>query len=61
MPAAMDESGLESALARVERALDRVERAIADKSTSRGRDDELRAKVRDALAELDDLIQMAEA
>ena len=57
----MDNEGLETALTRAERALARIER-VAEGATRRGgRDEALRAKVRDAIAELDQLIHKAEA
>jgi hypothetical protein len=55
----MDDGGLSAALDRAELALARVERAISERKPSGGRDDELRAKVRDAVAELDQLIRDA--
>ena len=55
----MDDGGLSQAMDRAERALSRVERALADKPAAAGRDDELRARVRDAVAELDQLIREA--
>ena len=55
----MDEGGLTAALDRAERALARIETAIADRKPTSGRDDELRAKVREAVAELDQLIRSA--
>ena len=57
----MDEGRLTSALERAERAILRIERAISQqKQQSGGRDDELRARVREAVAELDQIIRMAE-
>ena len=57
----MTEQALEAALTRAERALARCERA-ADVVTRRdGREQVLRDKVREAIAELDHLIQKAEA
>jgi ElaB/YqjD/DUF883 family membrane-anchored ribosome-binding protein len=53
------DSGLSQALDRAERALQRIEQALANRQQSAGRDDELRAKVRDAVAELDQLIREA--
>ena len=41
------------ALDRAERALLRIERAVERGAMHRGHDDELRAKVREAVAELD--------
>jgi hypothetical protein len=55
----MDEGGLSAALDRAERALARVERAISERKPVSGRDDALRAKVREAVAELDLLIRKA--
>jgi hypothetical protein len=55
----MNEGGLSAALARSERALARIERAISQPKAASGRDDALRAKVRDAVAELDQLIREA--
>ena len=56
----MDEGRLPAALDRVERALERIERAIPQVSRPAGKDDELRARVREAVAELDQIIRMAE-
>ena len=56
----MDEGRLTSALDRVEQALARVERAIPQVSQAGGKDEELRARVREAVAELDQIIRMAE-
>lgn len=53
----MDDGGLSAALDRAERALARVERAIAVGKPESGRDEELRGKVREAVAELDQLIR----
>jgi hypothetical protein len=53
------DSGLSQALDRAERALQRIEQAIANRAQGGGRDEELRAKVRDAVAELDQLIREA--
>jgi hypothetical protein len=55
----MDDGGLSAALDRAERALARIERAIAERKPESGRDEELRAKVREAVAELDQLIREA--
>ena len=55
----MDDGGLSAALDRAERALARIERAIGEREPESGRDDELRAKVREAVAELDQLIREA--
>ncbi|HUE78076.1 MAG TPA: hypothetical protein VMN38_00400 [Sphingomicrobium sp.] len=57
----MDDSGLSQALERAERAVGRVERALAARShDDHGREQELRSKVREAVAELDQLIRSAE-
>ena len=56
----MDDASLSTALDRAERALQRVERALADRPPpAPPRDDELRARVREAVAELDQLIREA--
>jgi hypothetical protein len=57
----MDDSELPLALERAERALQRIERALAVRDTGAGRDDELRAKVREVVEELDELIKEAAA
>ena len=56
----MDEGRLTSALERAERAILRIERAISEPKPQGGRDDQLRARVREAVAELDQIIRMAE-
>ena len=56
---AMDDGGLSAALDRAERALARVESALANRRPASGRDDALRARVRDAVTELDALIREA--
>ena len=56
----MDEGRLTSALDRAERAILRIERTISQPKRAEGRDDELRARVREAVAELDQIIRMAE-
>jgi len=55
----MDDGGLAQALDRAERALGRIERALASRPGESGRDDELREKVREVVAELDELIREA--
>ena len=55
----MDDSGLSQALDRAERALKRIEYALADRGSAARVDEELRAKVREAVAELDQLIREA--
>jgi hypothetical protein len=57
----MDDGGLSSALERAEQALQRIERALAGRQPSAGRDEELRAKVREVVEELDVLIREAAA
>jgi hypothetical protein len=56
----MDDGGLSAALDRAEQALARVERALAERRPSSGRDDQLRARVREAITELDQLIREAQ-
>ena len=56
----MDDGGLSAALDRAERAAERIERALAARQPpSTGRDEELRAKVREVVEELDELIKEA--
>lgn len=55
----MDEGGLPTALDRAERALARIERALSQRKPESGRDDVLRARVKDAITELDQLIREA--
>jgi len=57
----MTEQALEAALTRAERALARAERAIDAISRKGYREEQLRDRVREAIAELDQLIQRAEA
>jgi hypothetical protein len=57
----MADGGMESTLERAERALARIETTVRQGHLARQRDDTLRARVRDAIAELDQLIQKAEA
>ena len=57
----MDDGGLSLALSRAERAVARIESSIASVDATRGKDEQLRTKVRDAIAELDQLIQTAGA
>ncbi len=57
----MTEQALEQALTRAERALARCERAADAAGRRGGREQVLRDKVREAIAELDQLIQRAEA
>lgn len=53
----MDDGGLSTALERAERALERIERVLAARPQDNGRDEELRTRVREAVAELDQLIK----
>lgn len=55
----MDDGGLTAALDRAERALARVERAVSERKPVSGRDDALRAKVAEAVAELEQMIREA--
>ena len=55
----MEDGGLSNALDRAERALERIDRALAGRQPCETRDEELRAKVREAVAELDLLIREA--
>ena len=57
----MDESELVMALERADRALERIEQALARREGSGGRDDALRARVREVVEELDELIREAAA
>jgi hypothetical protein len=56
----MDEGRVTSAFERAERAILRIERAISQPKQQSGRDEELRTRVREAVAELDQIIRMAE-
>ncbi|MEO6198455.1 MAG: hypothetical protein ABIO68_00755 [Sphingomicrobium sp.] len=55
----MNGGRLEGALERAEFAVKRIERSLGGRAKPNGRDDELRSKVRDAVAELDQLIREA--
>ena len=55
----MDDGTLSAALERAELALQRIERALTSRHAAAGRDDELRAKVREVVEELDELIREA--
>ena len=55
----MDDDRLADALERTERAILRIERAVSDRKPATATDDALRAKVREAVAELDQLIREA--
>jgi len=56
---AMSDDGLVHSLDRAERALERIERALSRPRSGGSRDERLRAKVRDVVAELDSLIESA--
>jgi hypothetical protein len=57
----MDDGGLSAALDRAEGAIGRIQQALAQRqrAPASGRDDELRAKVREVVEELDELIREA--
>jgi len=55
----MDDSEVSMALERAERALQRIERALAGRQSTPGRDEALRARVREVVEELDGLIREA--
>lgn len=57
----MSTTPLQEAMDRAERALIRIERAVERADTRPGKDEALRAKVADALAELDIIIREAGA
>jgi hypothetical protein len=57
----MDDGGLSAALDRAERAIERVQRALSARKPANGQDEELRAKVREVVEELDELIRQAAA
>ena len=57
----MGNGELSSALDRAEHALQRIERAIANRVPAVAHDEELRAKVREVVEELDELIREAAA
>ncbi len=57
----MDDMGLSTAFDRAERALERIERVLAARQLQGGRDEELRARVREVVEELDELIREAAA
>lgn len=57
----MDDGELSSALNRAERALERIERAFGGQRKVDSRDADLRAKVREVVEELDELIRQAAA
>ena len=55
----MSDDGLVHSLDRAERALERIERALSRLQASNGRDEKLRERVRDVVAELDSIIERA--
>lgn len=57
----MDDGGLSAALDRAEQAIERIQRALANRQPQTGKDEELRAKVREVVEELDELIRGAVA
>ena len=57
----MDDAGLRAALDRADKALQQIERALANRQPAPARDEELRAKVREVVEELDVLIREAAA
>jgi hypothetical protein len=57
----MDEDSISQSLGRAERALQRIERALSERQPAPVRDAELRAKVREVVEELDELIKEAAA
>ncbi|MFL6741176.1 MAG: hypothetical protein ACJ8FG_06180 [Sphingomicrobium sp.] len=57
----MDDAPLTAALDRAERALERIQHALAARQPADGRDHELRARVREVVEELDELIREAAA
>jgi hypothetical protein len=60
----MDDGGLSAALDRAEQALQRIQQAVANRpapAPAPDRDDALRARVREVVEELDELIREAAA
>lgn len=55
----MNDGPLPSALNRAEQALGRIERSLAERKAGAGRDDALRQRVGEVVAELDELIREA--
>ena len=55
----MSDDGLVHNIDRAERALDRIEQALSRRPSSGKRDEQLRAKVREVVAELDSIIAVA--
>jgi hypothetical protein len=56
----MDAAGLTSALDRAERAIERIERGLERTRSGTGREQQLRARVAEAIGELDQKIREAE-
>jgi ABC-type Zn uptake system ZnuABC Zn-binding protein ZnuA len=57
----MNDADLATSLNRAEQALQRIERSLADRRPVAARDEQLRAKVREVVEELDELIREAAA
>ena len=60
----MDDGGLSAALDRAEQAIERIQRVLRERQpapAAGARDEELRAKVREVVEELDELIREAAA
>ena len=55
----MNDDGPVQSFDRAERALERIERALLRRTQGGGRDEQLRARVRDVVAELDSIIEEA--
>ncbi|MEO7277285.1 MAG: hypothetical protein ABIW33_04610 [Sphingomicrobium sp.] len=53
----MDDGGLSTSFDRAEQALERIQRALDNRPPAEGRDDQLRARVREVVDELDELIR----
>jgi len=53
----MSDDGLVQSLDRAERALERIERALSQARQGGVRDEQLRARVREVVAELDTIIE----
>jgi hypothetical protein len=57
----MDAAGLASALDRAERAIERIERGLENRRSGPAREQQLRARVAEAIGQLDQMIREAEA
>jgi hypothetical protein len=57
----MDDGGLNAALDRAEQAIQRINRALGARKPVDGRDEQFRARVREVVEELDELIKQAAA